>query len=96
MENIFFENRQYFEERIRNLEKGANALNTNTNGSEASTETPDTAVCVRIRPLTDHEIKQDHIIGVLTDNHEVVSIHEPRIKINSKPDLNVGNSFSKN
>jgi len=32
---------------------------------------------------------QEHVKGVLTDNHEVVNIHEPRRRVNSKPDLNV-------
>ena len=88
MDQIFFENREYFVKRIQDLESSSNS-SKNKGGAETATETPDTAVCVRIRPLTDHEIQQEHIKGVLTDNYEVVNIHEPRRRVNSKPDLNV-------
>lgn len=88
MDQIFFENRDYFVKRIRDLE--TLFISSKKKGSaETLTEAPDTAVCVRIRPLTDHEVKQEHVKGVLTDNYEVVNIHEPRRKVNSKPDLNV-------
>jgi kinesin family member 2/24 len=88
MDQIFFENRDYFVKRIQGLETSSNP-SKKKEGTETPTETPDTAVCVRIRPLTDHELKQEHVKGVLTDNYEVVNIHEPRRKVNSKPDLNV-------
>lgn len=44
---------------------------------------------MRILPFTDREVKQDHIRGILTDNHEVVNIHQLSRKVNSKPDLKV-------
>jgi kinesin family protein 2/24 len=92
MDSLFFENRDYFEKRIQDLESSSIPKGF-TEESRPSTEAPDTTVCVRIRPLTGHEIKQNYIKGVLTDNHEVVNIHEPRRKVNSKPDLNVGYSW---
>jgi hypothetical protein len=88
MDQMFFENRDYFVKRIRELETSSTS-SKKKGSAETPTETPDTAVCVRIRPLTDHEVKHEHIKGVLTDNYEVVNIHEPRRKVNSKPDLNV-------
>lgn len=88
MDQIFFENRDYFIKRIRDLEASSTSIK-DKGSTETLTETPDTAVCVRIRPLTDHEVKKEHIKGVLTDNYEVVNIHEPRRRVNSKPDLNV-------
>lgn len=88
MDQIFFENRDYFVKRIQDLESSSTS-NNKKGDTGTATVTPDTAVCVRIRPLTNHEIKQDHVKGVLTDNYEVVNIHEPRRKVNSKPDLNV-------
>ena len=71
MDQIFFENRDYFIKRIRDLEASSTSIK-DKGSTETLTETPDTAVCVRIRPLTDHEVKKEHIKGVLTDNYEVV------------------------
>lgn len=88
MEPLFSENRDYFIKRIQDLESSS-ILSKKIGPSETVAETPDTAVCVRIRPLAEHEINQDHVKGVLTDNYSVVNIHEPRRKVNGKPDLNV-------
>jgi kinesin family member 2/24 len=91
MDAYFFENRDFFANRIQELEilsKSAPTLET----AEQSTEVPDTAVCVRIRPLTEEEIGWDHIQGVLRDNHGAANIYEPRRRVNGKPDLNVRNS----
>lgn len=87
MDTLFFENRDYFSQRINDLDSSS-IQNKYIENPDIPKENPDTAVCVRIRPLTDHETKQDHIKGVLTDNYEVVNIHEPRRRVNGKPDLN--------
>lgn len=89
MDTIFFENRGYFAKRIQDLESSTSISSTKSEESGTSTEAPDTAVCVRIRPLTEYELNKEHVKGVLTDNYEVVNIHEPRRKVNSKPDLTV-------
>jgi kinesin family protein 2/24 len=88
MDSYFFENRDFFASRIQQLENTSNSIQT-IEPSEISGEVPDTAVCVRIRPLTNEEIGQHHIQGVLRDNFGAANIYEPRRKVNSKPDLNV-------
>lgn len=89
MDQIFFENRDYFVKSIEDLDTWLTSSKKNRR-IEAPTETPDTAVCVRIRPLSGFEVKKEHIKGILTDNYETVGIHEPKRKIaNRKPDLNV-------
>jgi hypothetical protein len=88
MDAYFFENRDFFANRIQELEilsKSARKVEI----PEVSIEVPDTAVCVRIRPLTEEEIGWDHIQGVLRDNFGAANIYEPRRKVNGKPDLNV-------
>jgi kinesin family protein 2/24 len=90
MDSYFFENREFFAHRIQQLENTSNSIQT-IEPSEITlpAEVPDTAVCVRIRPLTNEEIGQDHIQGVLRDNFGAANIYELRRKVNSKPDLNV-------
>ncbi len=90
MDSYFFENRDFFANRIQELEilsKSARRIDS----SEPTPEVPDTAVCVRIRPLTEEEIGWDHIQGVLRDNYGAANIYEPRRRVNGKPDLNVSN-----
>jgi kinesin family protein 2/24 len=88
MGSHFFENRDFFASRIQQLENTSNSIET-IEPSEISAEVPDSAVCVRIRPLTNEEIGQYHIHGVLRDNFGAANIYEPRRKVNSKPDLNI-------
>jgi kinesin family protein 2/24 len=88
MDSYFFENRDFFVNRIQQLESTSRAVQTIDDSGE-SAAVPDTAVCVRIRPLTEQEIKKDHIQGVLRDNFGAVNIYEPRRKVIGKPDLNV-------
>lgn len=88
MDSFFFDNREFFANRIQQLEtssRSAQAVET----SDISADAPDTAVCVRIRPLTEQEVEKDHIQGVLRDNLGAANIYEPRRKVNGKPDLNV-------
>lgn len=88
MDTYFFENKDYFAKRIQELEilsKKARTVET----LDTDAEVPDTAVCSRIRPLTEEEIGWDHIQGVLRDNFGAANIYEPRRKVNGKPDLNV-------
>jgi len=89
MDSIFFENRDYFVKRMQDLDSSSVSREEEFRHSKTVTESPDTAVCVRIRPLTEHEIKQGHVKGVLTDNLSVANIHEPRRKVRGKPDLDV-------
>jgi kinesin family protein 2/24 len=94
MDTYFFENRDFFANRIQELEilsKSSRAVES----LETSAEVPDTAVCVRIRPLTEEEIGWDHIQGVLRDSHGAANIYEPRRRINGKPDLRVSTSISR-
>ena len=88
MDSFFFENRDFFANRIHLLETSSKSLQT-IEGSDVPVEAPETAVCVRIRPLTEHEAEQGHIQGVLRNNSGAANIYEPRRKVNSKPDLNV-------
>jgi kinesin family member 2/24 len=88
MDTFFFENRDFFANRIQELEILSKSART-AGILEATAEVPDTAVCVRIRPLTEEEIGWDHIQGVLKDNFGAANIYEPRRKVNGKPDLNV-------
>lgn len=93
MDTYFFENRDFFANRIQELEILSKSART-VGIPEETVEVPDTAVCVRIRPLTEEEIGWDHIQGVLKDNFGAANIYEPRRKVNGKPDLNVS-PFSK-
>jgi kinesin family member 2/24 len=88
MDAYFFENRDFFANRIQELEALAKSARA-AESSDLTAEFPDTAVCVRIRPLTEEEIGWDHIQGVLRDNFGAANIYEPRRKVNGKPDLNV-------
>jgi len=88
MDTYFFENRDFFAKRIQELEILSKAART-VEAPDESAEVLDTAVCVRIRPLTEEEIGWDHIQGVLRDQFGAANIYEPRRKVNGKPDLNV-------
>jgi kinesin family protein 2/24 len=88
MDAYFFENRDFFANRIEELEILSRSSRT-VESSDPSKEVHDTAVCVRIRPLTEEEIGWDHIQGVVRDNFGAANIYEPRRKVNGKPDLNV-------
>jgi kinesin family protein 2/24 len=90
MDTYFFENRDFFANRIQELEILSKSART-IEPLDESAEAPDTAVCVRIRPLTEEEIGWDHIQGVLRDQFGAANIYEPRRKVNGKPDLNVSN-----
>ncbi|KAG0647366.1 Diatom spindle kinesin-1 [Hyphodiscus hymeniophilus] len=50
--------------------------------------TPDTLVCVRIRPMTDQEKENEHIQGVFEHAKGVVHLYEPRRRTNGKPEVN--------
>lgn len=56
---------------------------------ETLSDSSDTAVCVRIRPLSEAEISDHHIQGIVGQSGGLANIYEPRKKINGKPDLNV-------
>jgi kinesin family member 2/24 len=88
MDAYFFENRDFFANRIEELEILSRSSRT-AESSDQSTEVHDTAVFVRIRTQKEEEIGWDHIQGVLRDNFEAANIYEPRRKVNGKPDLNV-------
>ena len=88
MDSYFFENREFFADRIQSLESLSKPAPI-FEDPQVALDVPDTAVCVRIRPLTKNEIGQDHIQGVLRDDLGAANIYEPRRKINGKPDLNV-------
>jgi kinesin family protein 2/24 len=88
MDAYFFENRDFFANRIEELEILSRSSRT-VESSDPSKGVHDTAVCVRIRPLTEEEIGWDHIQGVVRDNFGAANIYEPRRKVNGKPDLNV-------
>lgn len=59
-------------------------------GAESANDPSDTAICVRIRPLSQQEIADKHIQGVAGQSGGIANIYEPRKKIKGKPDLNVG------
>jgi len=82
MDTYFFENRDFFANRIQELEILSKSART-IEPLDESAEAPDTAVCVRIRPLTEEEIGWDQF--------GAANIYEPRRKVNGKPDLNVSN-----
>jgi len=84
MESFIFENRDYFLKRIHQLESSRPSSQTGEIPAEASAET---SVCVRIRPLTEHEIEENHLEGVLGHDYGVANIYEPRRRFNGKPDL---------
>ena len=88
MDPFIFEYRDYFLKRIHQLESTTNEHRTPEN-EEPLRETPETSVCVRIRPLTEYEREHNHIEGVLGHNLGVANIYEPKKKFNSKPELNV-------
>lgn len=88
MDTYVHENREYFQKRIHQLNT------TETSGKDSGnidrdTEVPDTSVCVRIRPLSELEIENGHIEGVLPHDYGIAKIYEPRKKVRGKPDLNV-------
>ncbi|KAF4625678.1 hypothetical protein G7Y89_g12487 [Cudoniella acicularis] len=87
MDSFYYENKDYFDQRIQQVESSSRASQAIRN-FETLAEAPDTAVYARIRPLTEREIEESHIRGVLPDSFNVASVHEPRRKVNGKPDLN--------
>jgi kinesin family protein 2/24 len=86
MDALYFDNQEYFAQRMLDLEATSKPITSTEKPAEY--EAPDTSICVRIRPLMDSEIKKKHVKGILTDNSQVVNLHEPRRRVNSKPDLN--------
>ena len=89
MESLFFEHREYYVNRLQQLDisfKSGPPLEV----LETSTDSSDTTVCVRIRPLSEQEIIKNYIQGVSGQSGGTAKIYEPRKKINGKPDLNVG------
>ena len=92
MDTLFFENREYYVNRLQTLNaspKPSPPLDV----SEISADSSDTTVCVRIRPLSHQEITDNHIQGVAGQSGGIANIYEPRKKVNGKPDLNVGTNF---
>ena len=92
MDACFFEYRDYFQKRIKQIEIPANK-NKATIYKKPNGETPDSLICARIRPLTAHELEKKHIEGVLGHHDGGVNIYEPRRKVKSKPELNVRLSY---
>jgi kinesin family protein 2/24 len=88
MDSLFFEYRDYFLKRIQQLEPTTNGHKL-PETEEPFRERPETSVCVRIRPLTEHERENNHIEAVLGHELGVANIYEPKKKFNGKPELNV-------
>jgi kinesin family member 2/24 len=89
MDTLFFEHREYYVKRLQQL-NAPSKTDPPLEVSETSTDSSDTAVCVRVRPLSEAEISDHHIQGIVGQSGGIANIYEPRKKINGKPDLNVG------
>jgi kinesin family protein 2/24 len=92
MDSFFFEYRAHFLKNIKQIELNAYEHEIPAI-DKPPIETPDTSVCVRIRPITEHEKKNKHIQGVFEHSNGVVHIYEPRRRVNGKPELNVRQSY---
>lgn len=88
MDSFFLEYRDYFLKRIQQLEAKSNGHGP-PETEEPFRETLEASVCVRIRPLTEHEREHKRIEGVLGHRFNVANIYEPKKKFNGKPELNV-------
>jgi kinesin family member 2/24 len=88
MDSFIFENRDFIATRIRQLEISSKSP-PSVDIYNGSAEVTDTAVCVRIRPITENEVEQGHIQGVLSGNSWTANIYEPRRKVRGKPEINV-------